>query len=242
MRLMDLSGNCVCVVSEEDEDIHWCPGGENAKYILAIDPLDGSSNIDVNASIGSIFSIYRRLSPDKPVTKEDASLLKLIGEQIHHEEMSPRVKGMETIKIRIEEPDVQFYASDEKSLIGIANKLKFGDNRHFISIMTPAQKEHEKFLLDGFTLRKTKVLWPYRVLFRDGKYSSETKAQIVSYLKNLEDQVKVPRNLWEQLEKGAWIWGGYIYVHDKSLALMLGLIDGRLISKIEEFKVVEKQE
>ncbi|MEN9345316.1 MAG: hypothetical protein RLZZ60_785 [Bacteroidota bacterium] len=71
MRLMDLSGNCVCVVSEEDEDIHWCPGGENAKYILAIDPLDGSSNIDVNASIGSIFSIYRRLSPDKPVTKED---------------------------------------------------------------------------------------------------------------------------------------------------------------------------
>ncbi len=71
MRLMDLSGNCVCVVSEEDEDIHWCPGGENAKYILAIDPLDGSSNIDVNASIGSIFSIYKRLSPDKPVTKED---------------------------------------------------------------------------------------------------------------------------------------------------------------------------
>ena len=71
MRLMDLSGNCVCVVSEEDEDIHWCPGGENAKYILAIDPLDGSSNIDVNASIGSIFSIYRRLSPDKPVTKDD---------------------------------------------------------------------------------------------------------------------------------------------------------------------------
>jgi hypothetical protein len=178
----------------------------------------------------------------KPVTKEDASLLKLIGEQIHHEEMSPRVKGMETIKIRIEEPDVQFYASDEKSLIGIANKLKFGDNSHFISIMTPAQKEHEKFLLDGFTLRKTKVLWPYRVLFRDGKYSSETKAQIASYLRNLEDQIKVPRNLWEQLEKGAWIWGGYVYVHDKSLALMLGLIDGRLISKIEEFKVVEKQE
>ncbi len=71
MRLMDLSGACVCVVSEEDEHIHWCPGAENAKYILAIDPLDGSSNIDVNASIGSIFSIYKRLSPDKPVDHED---------------------------------------------------------------------------------------------------------------------------------------------------------------------------
>lgn len=71
MRLMDIGGDCVCVVSEEDEDIHWCPDGKDAKYILAIDPLDGSSNIDVNASIGSIFSIYKRLSPDKPVTEED---------------------------------------------------------------------------------------------------------------------------------------------------------------------------
>ncbi|MFM6983144.1 MAG: class 1 fructose-bisphosphatase, partial [Chitinophagaceae bacterium] len=71
MRLMDMSGACVCVVSEEDEHIHWCPDGKDAKYILAIDPLDGSSNIDVNASIGSIFSIYKRLSADKPVTEED---------------------------------------------------------------------------------------------------------------------------------------------------------------------------
>ena len=70
-RLMDLSGDCICVVSEEDDDIHWCPNGADAKYILAIDPLDGSSNIDVNASIGSIFSIYKRLSPDKPVDNDD---------------------------------------------------------------------------------------------------------------------------------------------------------------------------
>ena len=71
IKLMDFGGDCVCVVSEENSDIHWCPDGENAKYILAIDPLDGSSNIDVNASIGSIFSIYKRLSPDKPVNQDD---------------------------------------------------------------------------------------------------------------------------------------------------------------------------
>jgi fructose-1,6-bisphosphatase I len=68
---MDMSGDVVCVVSEEEEGIHWCPNGADAKYILAIDPLDGSSNIDVNASIGSIFSVYRRLSADKPVSEED---------------------------------------------------------------------------------------------------------------------------------------------------------------------------
>lgn len=46
--------------------------GRNAKYIILTDPLDGSSNIDVNVSVGTIFSIYRRVSPiGTPVTLED---------------------------------------------------------------------------------------------------------------------------------------------------------------------------
>ena len=53
------------IASEEEEhfvpfDTHEC---RNAKYVLLMDPLDGSSNIDVNVSIGTIFSIYRRISP-----------------------------------------------------------------------------------------------------------------------------------------------------------------------------------
>jgi len=44
----------------------------DAKYVVLIDPLDGSSNIDVNVSVGTIFSIYRRISePGTPVTIED---------------------------------------------------------------------------------------------------------------------------------------------------------------------------
>lgn len=46
--------------------------GRNAKYVLLTDPLDGSSNIDVNVSVGTIFSIYKRVSPvGTPVTMED---------------------------------------------------------------------------------------------------------------------------------------------------------------------------
>lgn len=42
------------------------------KYVVLIDPLDGSSNIDVNVSVGTIFSVYRRITPlGTPVTKED---------------------------------------------------------------------------------------------------------------------------------------------------------------------------
>ncbi|MCK3658704.1 fructose-bisphosphatase [Pasteurellaceae bacterium Pebbles2] len=46
--------------------------GRNARYIILTDPLDGSSNIDVNVSVGTIFSIYRRVTPvGTPVTLED---------------------------------------------------------------------------------------------------------------------------------------------------------------------------
>lgn len=58
-------GECCVVASEEHDDfieIH-SEISKNAKYIVCIDPLDGSSNIDVNVSVGTIFSIYRRTSP-----------------------------------------------------------------------------------------------------------------------------------------------------------------------------------
>ncbi|MBC7743970.1 MAG: class 1 fructose-bisphosphatase [Flavobacterium sp.] len=57
-------GECCIVASEENDDIVYIDGevSKNAKYIVAIDPLDGSSNIDVNVAVGTIFSIYRRKS------------------------------------------------------------------------------------------------------------------------------------------------------------------------------------
>jgi fructose-1,6-bisphosphatase I len=60
-------GEVCALVSEEVDDIIYTENN-NAKYIVAIDPLDGSSNIDVNVAIGTIFSIYRRKSPlgEKP--------------------------------------------------------------------------------------------------------------------------------------------------------------------------------
>lgn len=60
--------------SEEEENFiaFDTERGRNAKYIILTDPLDGSSNIDVNVAVGTIFSIYRRVSPiGTPVTLED---------------------------------------------------------------------------------------------------------------------------------------------------------------------------
>ncbi len=68
------SGECCGAASEENEDIIIFDEGlcRNARYIVCMDPLDGSSNIDVNVSVGTIFSIYKRLSPvGTPAEKAD---------------------------------------------------------------------------------------------------------------------------------------------------------------------------
>jgi len=61
IQRMQHIGQLSCMVSEEDPDlIEIPPAYPRGNYILVFDPLDGSSNIDVNVSIGTIFGIYRR--------------------------------------------------------------------------------------------------------------------------------------------------------------------------------------
>jgi len=71
-------GECLAVASEENEDLIEIesPVSQNAKYVVCIDPLDGSSNIDVNVSIGTIFSIYRRKSDRTGATTIDDFMIK----------------------------------------------------------------------------------------------------------------------------------------------------------------------
>jgi fructose-1,6-bisphosphatase I len=71
-RALDHTGHIACLASEESEDIipipEKFPAGE---YVVLYDPLDGSSNIDVNVSIGTIFSIHRKISGRERGTLED---------------------------------------------------------------------------------------------------------------------------------------------------------------------------
>jgi fructose-1,6-bisphosphatase I len=79
VKAMDHGGHLCVMASEEEEDIVPIPKEFHiGKYVLLFDPLDGSSNIDANISIGTIFSIYRRVTPDgKPGTMEDCLQLGL---------------------------------------------------------------------------------------------------------------------------------------------------------------------
>lgn len=81
LKIVTQSG-AVCAVTSEElaKPIIVSPDQHPGKYIFMMDPLDGSSNIDVNVSIGTIFSIYRKKSPGEQVTEED--LLQTGAEQV----------------------------------------------------------------------------------------------------------------------------------------------------------------
>lgn len=70
-RALRRGGEVCCMISEEIENM-IDTGNHQSKYVVAIDPLDGSSNIDVNVSIGTIFSIFSRISePGTPPGLDD---------------------------------------------------------------------------------------------------------------------------------------------------------------------------
>ncbi|MBI2618558.1 MAG: class 1 fructose-bisphosphatase [Ignavibacteriales bacterium] len=71
-KAMDHGGHLCVMASEENEDVLQIPDNyPTGKYVLLYDPLDGSSNIDALVTIGSIFSIYRRVSPSGKGTLKD---------------------------------------------------------------------------------------------------------------------------------------------------------------------------
>ena len=72
IRMNSFTGRLAVMASEEMEDIITIPKEyEAGKYVAVFDPLDGSSNIDVNVSIGTIFGIYHRVSTEGPGTLAD---------------------------------------------------------------------------------------------------------------------------------------------------------------------------
>ena len=71
-KILGVSGHVCALASEEAEELIPIPDGYPlGKYVLLLDPLDGSSNIDVNVSVGTIFSIHRRITKEGKGTMED---------------------------------------------------------------------------------------------------------------------------------------------------------------------------
>ncbi|MDC8786120.1 class 1 fructose-bisphosphatase [Roseateles koreensis] len=72
LRITEWSGHLAGMASEELEEPYQIPAQfARGKYLLVFDPLDGSSNIDVNLTVGSIFSVLRAPNPDAALSEQD---------------------------------------------------------------------------------------------------------------------------------------------------------------------------
>lgn len=70
MRVLGRRGMCAAAASEEEDEFRPLASGPRAAYLVVFDPLDGSSNIDVNISIGTIFGVLRKHG-EEPATEQD---------------------------------------------------------------------------------------------------------------------------------------------------------------------------
>lgn len=134
-RAMDHTGHLCCMVSEELED--WVPIPEKfpaGNYVLLFDPLDGSSNIDVNVSIGTIFSLQRKVTDHERGSLEDClqpgrrqlaagyvvygsstMLVYTTGQGVHGFTLDPSIGEfiLSHENIRIPDPPERYYSVNE---------------------------------------------------------------------------------------------------------------------------------
>lgn len=148
----------------------------------------------------------------------------------------PRVK----FKIRVEEPNIQFYSSDEQELLDFVNNIDPKFKSYVVSITRPKNDEEQKLLESGKKIVKKSPAYRYKIAIRDGKYNLDVKQQVLNYLDNLGDLVRIPNHFRSEFTKSySNTWDCYIYSNDVNITTFMQLIDPYLIRTITEMASVE---
>lgn len=138
-----------------------------------------------------------------------------------------------TIRVRVEEPWVQFYAETEDELKVIATRFNSVCNERLMSISVPENDEVASMLKSGDIIVTKDIGFEYKVFVRDGMYSAETKSQLLSYFDSLGDEVQLSKGTRKQLEGPlSYIWGLFFYVKDPKTLTFVSLIHPSIIRKI----------
>jgi len=134
------------------------------------------------------------------------------------------------VKTRVEEPRIQFYASNEHTLKNIAKNLS---NRLCIESITGPNSDTVSFLESGAIISRVPITYNYKIIIRDGRYSGEIKQQLLNYLTVLGDDIKLSKTCRDMLNRSyPSIWSVYFYAQDDKVATFISLIDPNLISNI----------
>ena len=146
------------------------------------------------------------------------------------------------LKIRIEEPTFQIYAVDEEDLYRFALEIENGENHHIIAINRPQTAEQFNLLAQGYTVSRKPTDYPIKVHIREGRYTLQTKSQVLNYLNNMPDEVYLPKHFVESFSKEyESVWNCYFYTKDRSILTMLGLIAPMLVRATEEYHLAPKE-
>ena len=140
------------------------------------------------------------------------------------------------IRIRVEEPKIQFYTINESVASGIAGKfsIPMGSNGCLSEINGPRSLEEEKILLGGTILKKGPVEFSYLISLRAGNYGRSVKTQILNYLTSLGDQIKIKPSVIQRLNASfAEMWDISFLANDPEIVVFLRLIHPDLVKNID---------
>jgi len=136
------------------------------------------------------------------------------------------------IRVRVEEPLIQFYAETEEELKLVAVRLSTFD---CVTAISGPNDVTADILKSGGIVIKKKSDFPYKIIFRDGRYTADVKLQLLDFLLAQGEDVKISRGVQDMLKKSyPSIWGVFCYTKDPQIATFISLIDPTLVSNIHE--------
>lgn len=145
------------------------------------------------------------------------------------------------LKIRVEEPYVQFYSEQENDLLEFARELPSKYKQYVTRISRPHSDQELDLILAGKKIVKKQPSYEFKICFRDGNYNHDVRCDVMSYLDSLGDLVRIPKHFREQFTKlYDTVWDCYIYSNDIKLVTFLQLINPNLIRTIIEMAVVDE--
>ena len=144
------------------------------------------------------------------------------------------------VKIRIEEPKFAIYATDETMIKSVATSIDKEQRFRLSKITGPASTQAADLLKQNLILVSKKPDYRYRIFFKEKRIPQESREQIINYLNSIDDLVRVPSHMQDQMNRiGDWIWGCYFYTNDPHVADMIRLINPEVIREVCEFVCVE---
>jgi hypothetical protein len=149
----------------------------------------------------------------------------------------------EDIKMRIEDPNIQFYAVDQNLLKDLA-KLLFANQefKSFLqSITVPRSDDDLNKIMQGYVLRKS-TQYACKINIRDGRYNHQIRQSLLNYIDSLNEDATIPTSVRKSLEKanGDYVWDAYFYCNDPNIQLMIQMINPRLIRSVDLYHCDDK--